>query len=235
MTVTEVLAELKSLSSESIRKIFMNHGAPQNIFGVKIGDMKTILKKVKKDQALAMQLYDSGNSDAMYLAGLIADGSKMTRKELQGWVEKATWYMLSEYTVAWVASESKFGHELALEWIESPNENIAVAGWSTLAALLSVRPDEEIDKKEVKKFLQRIEKTIHKEKNRVKYVMNTYVICVGGYVPELTKEAMETGKRIGEVNVNMGNTACNVPFSPDYIQKMIDRGNIGKKKKTAKC
>src|SRR5688572_30067545 len=108
MTAAELLAELKSLSSESIKKIFVNHGAPEPIFGVKIGDMKTILKKVKKDQALAMQLYDSGNSDAMYLAGLIADGSKMTKKELQGWVEKATWYMLSEYTVAWVASESKY-------------------------------------------------------------------------------------------------------------------------------
>lgn len=34
--------------------------------------------------------------------------------------------------------------------------------------------------------------------------------------------------------MTMGDTACKVPFAPDYI-KVQDRGVIGKKKKTAKC
>jgi len=35
----------------------------------------------------------------MYLAGLIADDAKMTKKDLQKWVENATWGMVGEYTV----------------------------------------------------------------------------------------------------------------------------------------
>jgi hypothetical protein len=39
----------------------------------------------------------------------------------------------------------------------------------------------------------------------------------------------------GLVEVDMGNTACKVPFAPDYIQKVKDRGTIGKKRKSARC
>jgi hypothetical protein len=65
--------------------------------------------------------------------------------------------------------------------------------------------------------------------------MNGFVIAVGSYVPGLTKFAMQVGEKIGPVTVDMGNTACHVPFAPDYIRKVEKRGAIGKKRKTAKC
>ena len=235
MNATEVLKELKSMGSESYKKVLVNHGATEPFYGVKIGDMKKIVKKVKKDYQLALDLYDTGNSDAMYLAGLIADDAKMTKKDLQNWVKKAPWLMISEFTVAWVAAESNHGYELALEWIESRDEKIAVSGWSTLAGIVSLKPDEELDKKQIKSLVQRIEKTIHTAPNRVRYVMNTFLICVGSYIAEFNSFAKETAKRIGTVMVDMGGTACKVPSAVDYIKKVEDKGNLGKKKKTVKC
>jgi 3-methyladenine DNA glycosylase AlkD len=234
MTAHEVLSELRSLASENIRKILMNHGAPVDTFGVKIEDLKKVLKKTGHDQALAMELYDTGIYDARYLAGLMADGAKMSKKELDHWAKTSESHGISAYTVAWVASENQDGWDIGLEWIESSKETIATSGWSTLAAIVSMIPNEKIDLKEIKSLLKRIEKEIHKAPNYVRYVMNTFVICVGGYIPELAQEAIEIGKRIGKVEVYMGNTACKVPSSPEYIQKMHARGNI-KKKKTAKC
>ena len=35
--------------------------------------------------------------------------------------------------------------------------------------------------------------------------------------------------------VDMGDTACKVPFIPDYIRKVEARGTIGKKRKTVRC
>jgi 3-methyladenine DNA glycosylase AlkD len=233
MTKTEVLKQLQSLGSASIKNIFLNHGAIEPVYGVKVSDLKTIQKKNKNDQQLAMELYDSGVSDAMYLAGLVANGGKMTKKQLQDWAKKASWYMISEYTVPWVTAESPFAHELALEWIESKNANIASSGWSTLSGLLALKPDSDIDAKEVKAMLSRIEKTIHQAPNRVRYCMNGYVIAVGGYVAALSDQAIAVGKKIGEVKVDLGNTACQVPSAPEYIQKIKDRG--AKKKKTLKC
>jgi hypothetical protein len=55
----------------------------------------------------------------MYLAGLISEPDKITKVQLLQWIKEAYWYMLNEYTVAWVAAESRYGLELGLEWIES--------------------------------------------------------------------------------------------------------------------
>ena len=107
MTAKEVVNELSKLGSESIKKVLMRHGAREPFFGVKIEDLKKIQKRVKKDHALALELYDTGISDAMYLAGMIADPPKMKKTDLQRWVKRRHWSMLSGYTVPWVASESR--------------------------------------------------------------------------------------------------------------------------------
>lgn len=235
MTATEILIELKSYGSESIKKIFLKHGAKEPFFGVKVENLKKIQKIIKKEYQLALDLYDTGNSDAMYLAGLIADDKQMTKANLNHWVQKAYWYMLSEYTVPWVAAESNFGHELALEWMASDQENIASSGWATYSNLLAITPDEKLDKKEIESLLMKIENEIHSAQNYVKRAMNGFVIAIGGYVPELTELAIATGNRIGKITVNMGDTSCKTPYSPEYIEKMIKRGTLGRKKKTVKC
>lgn len=235
MTVTEVLNELKALGSPAIKKVLMNHGAKEPFYGVKVEDLKKVLKKIKGDQKLALELYDTGISDAMYLAGLAADGSKMTKKELQHWAKNAYWYMISEYCVPWVTSESPYGWELAKEWIDSKNELVASAGWASLSNLLAVTPNEQVDAKWMKALLQRVKKEIHKAPNRVRYTMNGFVIALGGYYPEMTKDALEIAKEMGVVMVDMGGTACKVPSATDYIKKMEAKGVIGKKRKTAKC
>jgi len=235
MTKEEVLKELESYGNENTKRIFINHGAREPFFGVKVQDLKKIVKKIKKNYQLSLELFDSGNSDAMYLAGLIADEKKMTKDDLKKWANGAYWYMISEYTVAWIASESQYGLELALEWIESDKNTIAAAGWSTLSNLVALKKDEELDIKLIKELLQRIEDTIHGQSNRVKYTMNGFVISVGAYVKELTDLSMQTAEKIGKVEVFMGNTSCKVPFAPEYLQKIIDKGRVGKKKKTARC
>src|SRR5437016_5288864 len=119
MTAKEIVEELKPLGKDSYKKVLLNHGVKEPFFGVKIEDLKKIQKRIKKNYQLALDLFETGIYDAMYLAGLIADDLKMTKKDLQHWVEKANCAMLSEYTVPWVAAEGKHGRELALEWIES--------------------------------------------------------------------------------------------------------------------
>jgi hypothetical protein len=235
MTTEQIMKELEKKGSESIRKIFQNHGNSGPMYGVKVADLKIIQKKVKKDHELAMQLFSTGNYDAMYLAGLIADESRMSKKDIQQWVERSTSKGISEYTVAWVAAESDYGWELGMKWIDSPKENIATAGWNTLSGVIAMKPDNELDMATIKKLLQRIAKEIHAAPNRVRYTMNGFVIGVGGYIKELTKEAIEIAKKIGDVYVDMEGTSCKVPSAADYIKKMEAKGYIGKKKKTVKC
>lgn len=235
MTAAQIVAELKPLGKDSYKKILLSHGVKEPLFGVKIEDLKRIQKRIKKDYHLALDLYGTGIYDARYLAGLIADDARMSREDLQDWVEKADCPTLTEYTVPWVAAESHHGRELALEWIESKREGIASAGWATLGGLVMIRNDDDLDEAELERLLDRIEKTIHRQPNRVRHVMNGFVISVGCYVKGLTDLASKTGAKIGHVTVDMGGTACKVPYAPQYIEKVRKRGTIGKKRKTVKC
>ena len=235
MTVNEVLAQLEEYGDERTKNTLKKHGAEEPFFGVKVADLKKILKKTKKDHALSLELYKTGNSDAMYLAGLMADEKQVTREQLQEWVEKAYWYYLSEYTVPWLAAETEFGFDLGLEWIKSKKEGVAAAGWSTLASYASVNQDENLDIASYQKLLDKVEKEIHRADNRVRYTMNGFVIAVGVYIGELTDQATEVAKKIGKVQVDMNGTACKVPLAKDYIQKVADKQRIGKKRKQARC
>jgi hypothetical protein len=235
MTVDEVMAELQSHGSESIKKILLKHGIKEPFFGVKVEHLKTIQKKVKKDYSLAKGLYATGNADAMYLAGLITDDSKMTKADLQTWAEQAASTNINEYTVPWVATESNYGFELGMEWIDSPEEHIAAAGWSTLANLATLKADSDLDIPAYRELLQRVVKDIHSAPNRVRARMNIFVITVGSYAAPLTEDAKAAANKIGPVYVNTEGTACKVPDAIEYINKAIVRGTLGKKKKTVKC
>lgn len=235
MTAKEILKELEALGSDGYRKILRNHGVPEPVYGVKIEELKKFQKRIKKDYRLALDLYDTGVYDARYLAGLVADDARMTRKDLERWLAGANCPALLEFTVPWVAAESPHGREAALEWIDSPKEPAASAGWATLGSLVAITDDAALDRGELKRLLTRVEKTIHKQPNRVRYAMNGFVIAVGCYVKELTDAALAAASKIGEVTVEMGGTACKVPDAAGSIEKVRKRGAIGKKRKTAKC
>lgn len=236
MNAEDIILELEKAGSDQIKKILLKHGAKEPFFGVKVEDMKKIMKKVKEDrQQIAMELFDSGIGDAQYMAGLMADGSQMTKKQIEDWSKKASWSQVSEYSVPWVTSEHPDGFEIGLKWIDSKDAKIAATGWCTINAIVSVRDDKELQIATLRKLLSRVEKEIFSAPNRVRYCMNNFVIAVGCFVKELSKDAMAVGKKIGEVEVDMGGTSCKVPFAPDYIKKVIDKGTLGKKKKTAKC
>ena len=235
MTLDETMKLLASKGTEQTCKTFRRHGAPEPLFGVKIGDLKPIAKQIKGDQDLAMQLYATGNSDAMYLAGMVADGAKMTRAEIDRWAEGASWSMISGTTVPWVAAEHRDAIEIAMKWIDSPEEHVANAGWATLSAVVCVRPDSDLPMKPIGVLLNRVAKTIHTSQNQVRYAMNNFVICCGTYVAPVAEEALITAKKIGAVEVDMGKTACQVPDAETYILKGRRGLAVAPKRKTTRC
>lgn len=235
MTVKEVLKQLEGFGDERTKNTLSKHGAKEPFFGVKVADLKKVLKQTKKNHELSLELYNTGNTDAMYLAGLMADEKKITKKHLNDWVKKAYWQYLSEYTVPWVAAETDHGFELGLKWIKSKKENIAAAGWATLSYYAGVNEDEKLDIDAYSKLLDVVEKDIHKAENRVRYTMNGFVIAIGSYIKSLTGKSKKVATKIGKVSVEMNGTACKVPLATDYIQKIVDKNRVGKKRKTARC
>lgn len=235
MNLKEVMDFLESKGGEQTRKIFKNHGAPDDFYGVKVGDMKPIQKKEKNNHPLALELFDTGVSDAQYLAGLIADPKEFSKADFKKWATTAEWYMVSEYAVAWNLAESPLCMGICSEWIKSDDAKLQECAWAAMSAHLGIIADENIDKAYHKSLIDHVEKNIHEAENRVRYCMNGYIIALGGAVVEFTERCKQAGDRIGKVDVFMGKTSCKVPDIKTYITKMEDKNRIGKKKKTAKC
>jgi len=236
-SVTSIMVELKKKGSEKTRKMYARHGmASANLFGVSMADLKVIAKSIKGQQALACELYATGNLDAMYLAGMVADGSQMSKKQLNEWAEgAANLQMISEYTVPWVAVENPDARELAMQWIMSKKEHVASSGWCTYSGILATKADDSLDFAEIERLLGMVVKEIKSAPNRVRHTMNGFVIAVGSYVKPLLKQAKDASRLIGVVSVDMGDTACKVPPATAYIEKAEATGRVGKKRKTIRC
>jgi hypothetical protein len=235
MSLDAVMTELRALGSPNIARIFQRHGAPPSTLGVKVGDLKPIVKRLKGQHALALELYATGVSDAMYLAGLVADGRQMTPDQLDAWAEAATWSMISEYTVPWVTSDHPAALDRARAWIRSPLPHVATSGWATFTTVVSIRPDAELDVVELAALLDEVGATLHRAPNRVRYTMNGFVIAVGSFVASLTDHARRVGDSLGEVHVDQGGTACEVPSVVDTLDKIAAKGKLGAKRKVARC
>lgn len=235
MPVADVMTQLEALGSEQTRKILRRHGAVDPFFGVKVGDLKPVAKKLKGQQDLALELYDTGNSDAQYLAGMIAAGAVMTKPQLNRWAKTAAWGLISGNTVAWVTSENKAALPLALKWIDAKKESVVRSGWSTLCAIVSIQNDDDLPLDTVSELLDRVVRDMPTATDDVRYSMNNFVICVGTYVAPLGDAAIGAARALGKVEIDMGETACKVPDAEPYIMKCRRGKPVAPKRKTFRC
>jgi 3-methyladenine DNA glycosylase AlkD len=235
-TVKQVMAALKKRGDPRRVQAYANHGGPEGrLFGVSVADMKVIAKQLKGQQDLALELYETEHGDAQYLAGMVADGTFMTKRQLDAWARKASWQMVAEYTVPWIATESEHALAMARKWIQAKKEHVATSGWNTYSGHVTVTPDDELDLDEIEATLEAIEGDIDSAMNRVRYTMNGFVIAVGSYVKPLSKRAKKTARKLGKVEVEMGGTSCKVPLASEVITKVETAKRVGKKRKTIKC
>ncbi|MFF5815727.1 DNA alkylation repair protein [Lysinibacillus capsici] len=235
MNAELVMQELEALGKERTKKMYMSNGAHEPLFGVATGAMKPIAKKIKIDQALAEELYATGNYDAMYFAGIIADPKAMTLEDFNRWMEAAYFYMLSDYVVAVTLAEAPIAQEVADAWIASGEELKMSAGWSCYCWLLGNRKDSEFSESKLANMLDVVKNTIHDVPERTKSAMNNFLYTVAiSYVP-LHEQAVATAQAIGPVEMKRDNKKSTQLNAYETIQKEIERGRIGFKRKYVRC
>ena len=235
MDFETVMQELEALSNERLKKMYIGNGAQEPLFGVATGKMKPIAKKIKINQPLAEQLYATGNYDAMYFAGIIADPMAMTEADFDRWMDGAYFYMLSDYVVAVTLAEADIAQVVADNWIASGEELRMSAGWSCYCWLLGNRPDSEFSASRLSSMLDQVEKTIQVSPERTKSAMNNFIYTVAiSYLP-LHEKAIETAKAVGPVEMNRGKKKPSILLASENIQKELDRGKLGFKRKYVRC
>lgn len=235
MNYTEVMTELESLGTNRTKKRYLSEGAVEPVFGVATGAMKSMRKAIKKDQALAEELYASGNYDAMYFAGVIADANAMTEADYDRWMDQAYCFMLADWVVAVTLSEADIAQEVADKWIVSGEELRMSAGWSTYCWLLGRLKDDNFDEDKLSAMLEQVKETIHDQPERTKHSMSNFVYTVGlSYIP-LSEKALAVAEEIGELVIEREHKKPQTLNAYASIQKEIERDRIGFKRKYVRC
>lgn len=211
MEYAEVMTELESLGKERTKKMYLSNGAVEPLFGVTTGSMKPMRKAIKIDQDLAEELYASGNYDAMYFAGVIADANAMTEADYDRWIDQAYCFMLADWVVAVTLSEANIAQEVADKWIASGEELRMSA------------------------MLDQVKETIHDQPERTKHSMSNFVYTVGlSYIP-LSEKALAVAEEIGELVIEREHKKPQTLNAYASIQKEIERDRIGFKRKYVRC
>jgi 3-methyladenine DNA glycosylase AlkD len=216
IVVENIMSDLSSLGTAQTIKTMRKHGVKGEMFGVKYGDLNKLAKKYKGQHAAALALWQTGNHDARILMTMIADPKKIDAATLDAWTNDFDGHVIAE-AVGGFAGKTPHVREKAEQWISSPNEWIATAGWG-LVSVLAVN-DKTLPDSYFEKHLQTIEQTIHNSANRVRYAMNNTIINIGLRNAALEEQAVAVAQRIGVVEVDHGDTDCETPDACAYIAK----------------
>jgi 3-methyladenine DNA glycosylase AlkD len=217
MTLAETMHELKKAGSAQTRKTYARHGATEPMFGVSFATLKAMTKRIDVDHELALALWDTGNFDARNLAVKIIDPARMTSADLDRWAREVCESRMCGGYAAMIAAETPHGAAKATEWLASKDGRVHGSGWTLLGQL--AQRDETAPDAFFEKRLAEIERTIHAAPNSERYGMNQAVISIGCRNPALRKAALAAAKRIGQVEVDHGDTECKTPDAAEYIQK----------------
>lgn len=224
LTLDEVMTALAAAGSEQTRKTYRRHGVTDPLFGVSFATLKQWLKRIGVDHELALALWDTGNYDARNLAYKIVEPARLTADQLDRWAREGATQSCSNYVAA-VACEGPHARDCAVRWLASDAVGVRAAGWATVAALAT--QDTELADDWFVAHLDEIERSIHRVHNDQRYAMNGALIAIGCRNPALRAAASAAAARIGEVEIDLGDTACKTPVAALAIAKAWEH-SLGK-------
>jgi len=219
MTVNEVLAKLESLGDAARRKHNIKAGAPDNQFGVKLGDIRTLAKSIKADHALALKLWETGNVEAQLLATLLMNPKLLSAAELDALTRTTSFAQVADWLNAYIVPQHPENEALRIKWMKDKDRWAARAGWNLTASRVN-KGTADFD---LAAMLDRIEKELPKAKPEVQWTMNNTLGAIGIHDAKLRKRAVAIGEKIGLYRDWPVSKGCIPPYVPVWVDAMVKR------------
>ena len=220
MTTKVILAQLKSLGDDARRAHNTKAGAPDNQFGVKLGDLRAIAKKLKTNHELALELWDTGNVEAQLLATLIIKPKALSAAELDKLTRSTTCAQVADWLNSYVVAEHPQKEVLREKWMKAKDHWSARAGWHFTASRINKGAAEGLD---LPALLDRIEKEMPRAKPEVQWTMNNTLGAIGIHAPKLRKRAVAIGEAIGLYRDWPVSKGCIIPYVPVWVDAIVKR------------
>lgn len=218
-TLEEALAALERCGNAKVREMNTRNGAPENQFGVKMGDIRTIAKAIKSDHELGLALWESGNADAMLLATLIVKPKLLSDDEVERMAAAVTYPQLADWFTSYVIKQHPGKEALRQRWMHSDHPWLARAGWSLTAERITKDP-QGLD---LNGLLDRIEREMAEAPAPSQWTMNFCLAGIGIEFAEHRRRALDIGERLGIYRDYPCSKGCTSPFAPIWIEAMVAR------------
>jgi len=219
MNSKEILTQLKSLSNEKMMAHNKKFGAGDNQFGVKMGDIRELAKKIKTNHELALELWNTENTDARFLAILIIDPKKIALDELNKLVKSEKFTHVADWLYTNVIRNYPENETFRKEWMDSKNIMQARAGWSLTSGAVVRNPDV----LDFPALLDRLEAEMPEAAPEVQWTMNNTLANIGINHPEYRERALHIGEKLGIFRDYPVSKGCTSPFAPIWINEMVSR------------
>jgi 3-methyladenine DNA glycosylase AlkD len=218
MELKEVLEKLEALGDEKVRALTVRTGAGKQ-FGVKLGDIRALAKKVGTDHELAVALWKTGNLDARLLAILLLQPESLTADALDRMVRSVSCMQDAEWLTGYVVKKHADKERLRQKWMADDDPKAARAGWALTAERIS-RNSEGLD---LPALLDRIESELGDADPMEQWTMNGALAEIGIHHPRQRERALEIGERLGVYRDYPVSKGCTSPFAPTWIGAMVRR------------
>ncbi|WP_213576313.1 DNA alkylation repair protein [Rhodococcus sp. USK13] len=215
-TVAEVLAELAELADPRVREVNVKHGDDH---GVNLGKLRALAKRLKTQQELARELWDTDDSAARLLAILICRPKAFERDELNAMLRQARTPKVHDWLVNYVVKKNPHAEELRLAWFADPDPVVASAGWALTTDRVAKKP-EGLD---LTGLLDIIEAQMKDAPDRLQWAMNSCLAQIGIEHAEHRARAIDIGERLRVLEDYPTPPNCTSPFAPVWITEMVNR------------
>ncbi|MFF0106315.1 DNA alkylation repair protein [Streptomyces hirsutus] len=219
-TVAEVTAELAELEDPKARVVNERHGDDH---GVNLGKLRALAKRLKTQQELARELWETDDTAARLLAILICRPKAFERDELDVMVRGARAPKVHDWLVNYVVKKSPHSEELRLTWSADPDPAVASAGWALTTERVAKKP-EGLD---LEGLLDVIEAEMKDAPDRLQWAMNHCLAQIGIEHAEHRARALGIGERLGVLKDYPTSPGCTSPYAPTWITEMVRRRHDG--------
>jgi 3-methyladenine DNA glycosylase AlkD len=215
----EVLGQLKALGTPKVKALNAKSGAGDNQFGVALGDIRVLAKKIKTNHDLALALWDTGNADAQFLAALLIRPRSLSARELDRLVHSVSFVRVADWLNAYVVRQHPDKETLRQQWMTAKDRWAARAGWDLTAERVGKAP-EGLD---LPGLLDRLEAEMAQAVPEVQWTMNNTLAGIGIHFPKYRKRALAIGEKLGIYRDYPVSKGCTSPFAPIWIDYMVTR------------
>jgi len=219
MTVDDVMQRLRAQGDEKIRKHHVKSGAGENIFGVKMGDIRALAKQIKVDHDLGIALWQTGNVEAMLLSTLLVKPKQIPAADLDAMVASVTYTNVADWLTTNVIKVHPSKEALRQRWMTSDHPMRSRAGWSLTTERVIKDPDD----LDLAALLDRIETEMGSAPEAAQWTMNYALAEIGIKYPEHRSRAMAIGEKLGVFRDYPTPKGCTSPFAPIWISEMVKR------------